>query len=120
MSIKKTVMTGSILIFGLGLLAGDMFAQKANPAAGQQENNLRLRTQFIDENGDGICDRSADGTRPQDGTGNKYHRGAGQGQGQGNGTGWGNSSFRGGQGPFGTGICDGTGPKGQALRKGKR
>lgn len=126
MSIKKSVVIGSMVILGLGLFIGETFAQTANPAAGKQrqETGLQLRTQFIDEDGDGICDRSEDGTRPQDGTGNKYRRGAGQGQGRGNG--WNRDSFRGGQGGFGTGlctgtgICDGTGPKGQALRKGKR
>lgn len=135
MSIKKVVMAGSIVILGLGLVAADGFGQAAkNGLQTQTRAKLQTRTMFIDENGDGICDlgkgRDADGDgipngqdpdwkRPQDGTGYKSGAGQGKGLGQGMGAGWSNSSFRGGQG-LGTGICDGTGPKGKITRKGGR
>jgi hypothetical protein len=68
---------------------------------------------FVDANGDGICDRFQSG-----------QRGAGQGQGRGrrvgdgthprpqDGTGFGPGPSAGG------GTCDGTGPKGRGMRRG--
>lgn len=91
------------------------------------------RIAFVDENGDGINDlaRDADGdgipngqdpdwVKPQDGTGNM-----GQHQnGQLTKAGFGKDSFRSGvQGAgraTGAGVCDGTGPKGAAKKKGGR
>lgn len=73
---------------------------------------------FIDQNGDGINDRAIDSdgdgipnckdpdyVRPQDGTGRKIGFGRGHGLLGGNGQG------------TGTGICDGTGPKGKGGKK---
>lgn len=97
----------------------------------------RLRMQFIDQDGDGINDafRDADGdgvpncqdpdwAPPQDGTG--YQAKAGQAKqfkganGSRGGQALSNASFRNSlAGPYGTGICDGTGPKGRAVRKGR-
>ena len=70
---------------------------------------------FVDANGDGICDNrdNPNVIRPKDGTGKKYGAGNGFGMknGKGNGTGICNGT---GQGSGnGTGICDGTGPKGK-------
>jgi len=95
---------------------------------------------FYDENGDGICDairdhdndgipngQDADWKAPQDGTGYKGPARTPAGGGIGNGAGFrggiasGNTAFRrglGGQGG-GTGVCDGTGPKGAGIRKGR-
>ncbi|MDZ7333056.1 MAG: hypothetical protein ONB31_13865 [candidate division KSB1 bacterium] len=83
---------------------------------------------FVDQNGDGINDRiqDADGdgirncqdsdyVRPQDGTGNKFGHKVANGKGQKG------SGFK-GLGPKagnGTGVCDGTGPKGQTKRNGR-
>jgi hypothetical protein len=69
---------------------------------------------FVDKDGDGICDNyqgggqgqaKAKGKGPGNGTGN-------QGVGPRDGTGYGAGN--------GTGNCDGTGPKGQAKRRGGR
>jgi hypothetical protein len=92
---------------------------------------------FFDENGDGICDgvrdhdndgipngQDADWQAPKDGTGYKGPASGGQfssGAGFRGGNTLGNAGFRkglGGQGG-GTGVCDGTGPKGGANRKGR-
>lgn len=109
----------------------------------QAQSRTRLRTRFVDQNGDGINDlyrdhdndgvpncQDPDWTAPQDGTGYKGGRGTGQAdasvqagsvtQTSAN-SGFSNRSFRKGQ--TATGLCcsgcDGTGPKGQALRKGR-
>jgi hypothetical protein len=69
----------------------------------------RVGQNFIDANGDGICDNFQSGTRVGQGQGKRY------GQGRGDGTGVGprdGSGFGAGQGAGG-GICDGTGPKGK-------
>ena len=113
----------------------------------KSEFRHRNRIAFIDENGDGINDlaRDADGdgipngqdpdwVKPQDGTGLKAQHKNGQpdeaemtkGQKAGKATksSFGKGSFRTGmQGAgrtTGAGVCDGTGPKGTAQRKGRR
>ena len=112
-------------------------------AAFRYRNEIR----FVDKNGDGINDlaRDADGdgipngqdsdwTRPLDGTGYKGQNRVGrpdgtemtQGQKAGKVTksNFGKGSFRTGMTAAGrttgTGVCDGTGPKGSAQRKGRR
>ena len=87
--------------------------------AGQMKG--KLGGGFVDEDGDGICDRfqdadgdgvpngqDADWVKPQDGSGNKF------GQRAGNGKGFAGRGFRGGNSgnAAGTGDCDGTGPRG--------
>ena len=116
-------------------------AKTANQA--QARTRTWVRTQFVDQNGDGINDlyrdhdndgipncQDPDWTPPQDGTGYKSGQGAGQGNAAtqagnrkgflGNG-GFSNKSFRNAQ--LGTGSCcpgcDGTGPKGKIVRKGR-
>ena len=123
-------------IAGLLLILGAGWAQ-----AGEQtkvQSKLRVRTLFMDQNGDGINDfmrdhdsdgipngQDPDWNRPEDGTGskNRFQKGSAnqfgnrkgfQGSGQ-----WNNSSFRNGQNGLGGGICDGMGPKGNGLRKGR-
>ena len=99
----------------------------------------QFRYRFVDENGDGINDllRDSDGdgvpncqdpdwAPPRDGSG--YHGGNGNGGGgprgflgsragfRGAGRGMSRGAFRGARGGFGTGVCDGTGPKGNTGR----
>ncbi len=93
--------------------------QPLNPDRGK-------RFGFVDEDGDGINDRiqDADGdgipncqdsdwVRPQDGTGNKFGQKAGNGKGQKG------PNFKGvgSNAGNGTGVCDGTGPKGLVRQK---
>ena len=73
---------------------------KAKPQSNFQYQN---RLQFVDENGDGICDglrdhdndgipngQDPDWTKPKDGTGNQFKKGNGGQSGNGNGNGNGN------------------------------
>ena len=74
-----------------------------------------------DDDGDGIPNgQDADWTKPLDGSGYKAQSKMGQGQK----AGFGKGSFRTGvtsaARTSGTGVCDGTGPKGNAQRKGRR
>ena len=98
--------------------AGTVKAQSATLSGTQTGPN------WVDENGDGICDNY--GTANQ-GTGKRHGR---RGQGMNNGTGtrggYGNGTGlrpqdgtglgRKGGNATGTGTCDGTGPKGKAAR----
>jgi hypothetical protein len=96
-------------IFALGILvfsASLAFAQ--TPTTPQPPSGTTVGANFVDANGDGICDLFQSGNRqgqgggkaqrgkrlgPQDGSGYDAPAGAGTGT--------------------GTGICDGTGPKGK-------
>ncbi|HPW17259.1 MAG TPA: hypothetical protein PLP83_02630 [Candidatus Aminicenantes bacterium] len=120
---------------------------RRNKVQAKPEFRRRNRVAFIDENGDGINDlaRDHDGdgipngqdpdwARPQDGTGYKGQNRNGQPDeagmtkglkaGQAVKSSFGKGSFRAGmQGAArqaGAGVCDGTGPKGTAQRKGRR
>jgi len=142
MSTKKLfALVGSLLIMGLGFA----FAGEQNQAVVGSEvqknitNRFQLRTLFVDENGDGICDfyrdhnnngmpncQDQDWERPEDGTGDKNRfgnrnsnhqfvfRNGSQGR-----YGWSNQSFSNNQSLFGSGVCDRTGPKGNGYRGGK-
>jgi len=126
MSTKKFKKAGGMAILGLIVLATGALAQTAGDQLQMRtQTRTQARAQFLDQNGDGIndCIRDHDGdgipnrqdpdwTRPQDGTGMKNQFGRKSGEG------WSRGSFQGQQGPFGTGVCDGTGPKGKA--KGRR
>jgi hypothetical protein len=128
MSTMKFKKAGAATILGLAVLAMGALAQTAgNQVQTKTQTRARVRAMFVDQNGDGINDmlrdhdndgipncQDADWTRPQDGTGMKNQFGRKSGES------WGRGSFRGSQGPFGTGtgVCDGTGPKG--LGKGRK
>jgi hypothetical protein len=129
MSFKKSVtLVGLTAILGLGLVFSDAYGQ--NSVKTRSQTRAQVRAMFMDQNGDGICDftrdhdndgipncQDADWKRPQDGTG--YMNQFGKKGGNQAGPGWNNSSFRNQQGPFGSGVCDGTGPKGKATRRGR-
>ncbi len=132
MSLRKSVvLVGLTAILGFGLVLSDAFAQQEqNMLQTKSQMRVRTRTMFIDQNGDGICDtlrdsdndgipncQDPDWKRPQDGSG--YKSQFGKKSGNQAGPGWNKSSFRNQQGPFGAGICDGTGPKGKATRRGR-
>jgi hypothetical protein len=135
MSLKKIALTGAVLALGLGFVLTEAYAQTAqNQTETKQQTRSRVRTMFMDQNGDGINDslrdsdndgipncQDPDWTRPQDGTGSKMRHGS-VGAGAGQHPGMSKDSFRSGTGlgQFGTGVCDGTGPKGKAARKGRR
>jgi len=142
MSTKKTLaLAGMLLILGAGLVTAQEQTQaaEANKVQNKIATQTRVRTMFMDQNGDGINDfqrdhdndgiancQDPDWTRPQDGIGykNQFAKKGPESQfgnrkGFSGGQAWSNSSFRNGQKSLGSGVCDGTGPKGQAARKGK-
>jgi hypothetical protein len=107
---KRTVITALGFVVLFASLAAAQQAQPNPPAAGQ--NQARVGPNFVDADGDGICDLQA--TR----AGQKRGRGYGPGDGTGNhgagpkdGTGYGAMSGA-GKGQC-TGNCTGTGPQGQ-------
>jgi len=142
MSVKKTLaLAGLFLILGAGLAMAQEQAQAAaaNTVQTRVATQNRVRTMFMDQNGDGINDfqrdhdndgilncQDPDWTKPEDGTGFKNQFGRKGPESQfGNRKGfqgsqeWSNASFRRGQGGLGSGVCDGTGPKGAGTRKGR-
>lgn len=142
MSIKHTLaLAGIFLILGVSFsMAQDRNqAGEKNRVLAKNQVRQQVRTTFMDQNCDGINDRQRDHdndgipngrdpdwVRPEDGTGNKNRNGQqgsenrfGNRKGfQGSGM-QSNTSFRNSMSGFGGGVCDGTGPKGKANRKGR-
>jgi hypothetical protein len=106
---KRAVILGLGALLVTASLAAAQGRPVAPPAVGQGQ---AVGPNFVDADGDGICDNFQAGKR-----------GAGQGQGKGYGRGKGNGTHVGPQdgtgfgkaagAGAGTGICDGTGPKGK-------
>lgn len=142
MSAKKGLaLTGMLLILGasFALAQNQVQAGETNKVQTKVAAQNRVRTMFMDQNGDGINDferdhdndgipncQDADWTRLQDGSGYKNQLGRkgpegqfGSRQGFHGSQGWSNSSFRQGLGGLGAGVCDGAGPKGKSTRKGR-
>ena len=104
------------------------------------ENGDGICDGLRDHDNDGIPNgQDPDWTKPQDGTGSQFKNGNGNqnGNGRGNGNqnsgnrfgstnefrggnGWNKQSFRQNRAGSGSGLCDSTGPKGNARRGGKR
>lgn len=140
MNIKKTLaLVGSMVILGFGLVLAEDSPQQAARNTFKNRVNLDFRAGpfFIDEDGDGICDfardhdndgipnrQDPDWARPQDGTGYQERNGNNSANRFGNKIGfggenaWKNQSLRQNRRNFASGICKGTGPKGQGGRKG--
>jgi hypothetical protein len=104
------------LILGLGalLVTAVMAAAQGRPAAAPKTGGqTTVCANFVDANGDGVCDNFQSGGRGANGQG----RGMGCGRGKGNGTHVGPQDGTGVGAPAGagkgTGVCDGTGPKGK-------
>ncbi len=133
MNIRKTIaLLGVLAILGVSFVLAEDTPQKAsrNTVQNMVKSRFQVRTLFVDENGDGICDfandfrdhdndgipngQDSDWTRSQDGKG---YRGSNGRRGSSARFG-GMSDFSNNQ--FGTGICDGTGPKGRGIRRGGR
>ena len=149
MSAKKLLtLAGLFLVLGSGLIMAQ--EQKQDGAANAVQNKVRVQAKarpqvqesfrFMDQNADGINDfqrdhdndgipncQDPDWKKPEDGTGykNRSPQNGQQNQAANNkgfrgGQNWPNSSFRNGLSGLGTGICDGTGPKGSGQRRGRR
>jgi hypothetical protein len=142
MTIKKTlVLAGALMILGVGSIfaAESPQSQAENVVQERVSSRFQVRTLFIDENGDGICDLARDHDndgipncqdpnwiKPEDGTGYKNRNGMnlnsnqfGNRKGNQTGNSWNRQSFGQNQGSFGSGVCDGTGPKGKGNRNGR-
>ena len=112
------------LILSIGLLtvlavATAASAQTQLPQTPQKRAGSAIGPNFVDLDGDGICDNYQTGSRADQAQGARRGGGYGPGDGTGNqhvgpkdGTGYGPGAGS------GAGICDGTGPKGNAARKG--
>ncbi len=114
---------GAVAVLALATVASAQ-GQTQPPQQPQKPAGTMVGPNFIDLNGDGICDNfqagklggrgmraRRGGYGPGDGTGNQHigpKDGTGYGPGAKAGTG------------AGTGICDGTGPKGRAMGRGPR
>lgn len=141
MTIKKTFfLAAALMILGVGSIFAVESPQSQAQNAVQEpvSSRFQVRTLFVDENGDGICDFARDHDndgipnsqdpnwiKPQDGTGHKNGNGMNSnsnpfGNRKGNQGGiFGNmQSFGQSQGSFGGGLCDGTGPKGHRGGRG--
>ena len=138
---KKFVMMGAIMILGASFIvaAENPQTQEKNAVQKRVETRFQVRTQFVDENGDGICDlvrdRDNDGipncqdpdqSRPEDGTGNKNRKGNNSSsnqlknrKGYHGGNTWNSQSSRQNRASFGNGICDGSGSKGKGSKGGR-
>jgi hypothetical protein len=109
---KRTLVLAAGLVLAFAAFAAAQTTPSPAPAAGAPTT---VGPNFVDANGDGICDRFQSG-----------QRGPGQGQGQGRGRRLGNGTHPRpqdgtgfGPGPSaGGGTCDGTGPKGRGMRRG--
>ena len=130
---------GALIIFGSGFIIAAENPQTQNTIQQRIETRVQSRILFVDEDGDGICDfardhdndgipncQDPDWTRPQDGTGYKNRKGNnfssnqfGNRNGYHGGNSWNNQSFRQNQASFGSGVCDGTGPKSRGARRGR-
>lgn len=123
----KRLINLSVLFAALFIFTSAAVAQQGNGPQGNK--GLNPQSQWVDANGDGICDNF--GTDKQ-GSGKalrgsgKMNKNNGQGAGQGKGLGDGSgihpqdgTGFGRGNGS-GTGVCDGTGPKGSGKRAGNK
>ncbi|MCF6269160.1 MAG: hypothetical protein L3J41_05595 [Melioribacteraceae bacterium] len=125
----KNLMNLSIALLVLTFLTTTMLAQ-SNPN-GKGLNGKNIQSQWVDSNGDGICDNfgtdkqgsknavngkmGKSGRRMGDGTGSGNGFGDGSGVRPQDGTGFGRKNGDG----TGTGNCDGSGPKGNGKRGNK-
>ena len=120
----KNIMKLAIVLFAFGILSSNLFAQEAQTVT----QTKSLQTNWVDADGDGICDNF--GTANQ-GTGQQMRRmnkGANKGMGKGTGIGKGygdgtgvrpqDGTGFGRKSGSGTGKCDGTGTGSTSGRKG--
>ena len=121
--IQSAIISAALLLaFGIGLTA-EAAAQEKVQARTKIQQKVQAKVQtgplFVDADGDGICDNVGAKLRQGKGRMNAMHgKHYGPGDGTGNqgirpmdGTGFGPGSGQ------GTGVCDGTGPKGRGGRK---
>ena len=113
------------VILAVGIVALTTMAVSAqSPTTPQPPVKTTVGANFVDANGDGICDNFQAGTGLGQGSGKGSGKGYGKGRGNGqhvgprDGSGFGAPAGAGMGTGTGTGTCDGTGPKG--MRRGPR
>ena len=114
---KKLLIVNAALAAVLALVASNHALADAKPAPGPAKQGT-VGPNFVDNDGDGICDRHGTGS-------GQARRGRGNGRGgNGPGDGSGNQGVGprdgSGNGPGPGTNCDGTGPKGRGRRGGRR
>ncbi len=117
----KNIMKLVAVIFVVGILSNSLFAQEVQTVNNAKKAQVQ-QSNWVDANGDGVCDNvgagygDGTGTRPQNGTGfgKKSGNGAGAGLGNGTGTRPQDGTGFGKKNGSGTGNSDGT----QTSRKG--
>ncbi len=113
----KRIIIIAAALFSLVLLSSTTNAQTIGKGQGKGLGK-GLKTNWVDANGDGICDNVGTAKQGMNGAGKGY----GKKDGTGNplrpqdGTGYGKKAGAG----SGTGVCDGTGPKGTMARRGNK
>ena len=125
----KRLINLAVILLVLSVLTSSIFAQQET----NQQNRKQVKAQtlqgtntqgpnWVDADGDGICDNVGTSARKQlngvNGNGQKGNKKGGLGDGSGarpqDGTGFGKVNGT------GTGVCDETGPKGSARRSGRK
>ena len=126
----KNLMKFAVVIFAFGFLSSTIFAQEAQTV--QVKQITAQQSNWVDANGDGICDNfgtanqgTGQGTmRMNKGANKGMSDGTGMGNGYGDGTGVrpqdGTGFGRKNGDGTGTGTCDGTGVGSSAGRRGGR
>ena len=132
----KRLINYSVILLTLTIFAGTMLAQ--SDGANGKQNKIQNKgqntsqSQWVDINGDGICDNFGTENQGQGRNGKSLNKGNKNGNLSGNGSGNGDGSglrpqdgtgFGRGNGSGtgnGTGVCDGTGPKGSGRKNGNK
>jgi hypothetical protein len=110
---KNALFLTIAILFSVVLLSTNVNAQTTGKG-----NSKAPKTNWVDKNGDGICDNVGTANHGNKGTGKGYGKkdGSGNPLSPADGTGFGK---KGGKGNC-TGVCDGTGSKGTMARKGQK
>ena len=116
---KKTLILAFVVLLFGAVTAAAQTAPSRQKATAQSRSGTNVGPNFVDANGDGICDHFQAGTRP--GRSGAGRRGGGYGPGDGTGNrGLGPRDGTGFGPGAGSGVCDGTGPKGVGRGRGAR
>jgi len=110
---KKAIFFTAVLVFTVAFFASNVNAQTIGKG-----NGKGIKTNWVDKNGDGICDNAGTGKGTGKGKGYGKKDGTGNPLRPMDGSGYGKKAGAGNC----TGVCDGTGTsqQGTMARKGKR
>lgn len=111
---KRSIYFAVFFAISILFLASSAYAQQNGKGEGKSKAS---KINWVDADGDGICDNFGTGTQAANANGKRYglKNGTGTQPRPQDGTGFGAKAGN----ATGTGACDGTGPKGSARRGGK-